>query len=111
MTQFGDMRSFISQSAPPNSYGTSEDIIEYFDCQEAGTVVADQNDIDSEASNQNLRHLKAEGAVLTYNLVLKKIFTKESIKDAIGKGIILKNISQDEILGFGLIEGSSHNPA
>ena len=32
LTQFGDMRSFISQGAAPSSYGMSLDIVDYFDC-------------------------------------------------------------------------------
>ena len=32
LTQFGDMRSFISNTAESNSYGNSNDIAEYFNC-------------------------------------------------------------------------------
>jgi len=33
------MRSFVSNNAAPNSYGSSVDMVEYFDCIAAGTPV------------------------------------------------------------------------
>ena len=41
VTQYGDMRSFISSTAETGSYGTTEDMVTYFDCISDGTL-ADQ---------------------------------------------------------------------
>ena len=38
VTEFGDMRSFLSADAEPNSYGTSEEMVEHFDCIETGVL-------------------------------------------------------------------------
>ena len=37
-TQYGDMRSFVSTTAEGGSYGSSIDMVEYFNCITAGTL-------------------------------------------------------------------------
>lgn len=82
VTQYGDMRSFIGQStATIDSYGESEDMVDYFDCLDA----------DSQDSQSRV-----------YDLTRKDSFNVDKFRTLAGKGLILKNIDQDKSLAFGI---------
>lgn len=40
LTEYGDMRSFISKTAPSNSFGTSKDMVQFFDCLQGNSTVS-----------------------------------------------------------------------
>ena len=75
------MRSFIGIGSASESYGTSEDLVEYFDCLDADEI--------GETSR-------------SYELFIKSTFDIEKFKTLAGKGLLLKNIDLDKTLTFGI---------
>ena len=81
VTEYGDMRSFISSTSETNSYGESEDMVEYFDCS-SGILVSETRTLDS--------------------LVIESTFVTSKFASLVGKGLLLKNINRDKTLAFGI---------
>mmetsp|Transcript_29124 Transcript_29124/g.38807 ORF Transcript_29124/g.38807 Transcript_29124/m.38807 type:complete len:97 (-) Transcript_29124:417-707(-) len=75
------MRSFVSSSADTNSFGSSEDMVEYFNCISGSTL---------------------ENAKRTYTLTIKSDYTASNLSTLLGKGLLLKNINRDKTLAFGI---------
>lgn len=48
------MRSFISKNAAPDSYGSTVDVVEYFDCIDGGTTVVPTPDESSTSATRLL---------------------------------------------------------
>ena len=77
------MRSFVSQSSTSalDSFGDSEDMVDYFDCLDA---------------------LEIETERRIYELTVKSTFNADKFKTLAGKGLILKNIDLDKSIAFGI---------
>lgn len=77
------MRSFIGQSSTSalDSFGDSEDMVDYFDCLDAFEI---------------------ETSSRIYELTVKSTFNADKFKTLAGKGLILKNIDLDKSISFGI---------
>ena len=85
------MRSFVSLEAQIKSYGTSVEVVNYFKC------------LGDPTPSRLLQSTAEDGQVLVnFTLTLRSGFDASQLKKAGGKGIVLKNISQDKILSFGV---------
>jgi len=82
MTEYGDMRSFLSKKAQPGSHGASVEIVPAFDC------------LDKSNDGVNISIVK----FLSTSLVNVQIF-----KTIIGKGLLLRNLDKNVTIGFGII--------
>lgn len=89
LAQYGDMRSFISNKAPANSFGSSSDLVQYFDCIWGNSTAV---------SGRQL-----QGVAGTFTLSLFSNFDEQNLRRAAGKGIILKNLSTEKTLSFGIV--------
>ena len=81
LTEYGDMRSFVSFSGEADSYGATEEMVNYFDCVQGG---------------------KLANGIRTYELTVRETFVSAIFKTILGKGLLLKNINRDQFLVFGI---------
>lgn len=83
-TTYGDMRSFISYSSAPGSYGLDVPLVEPFICSVSDETTA------SETSTFELVPVDGE-------FTLKEVLTFN------GRGLILRNLNSTEDIGFGVM--------
>ena len=114
------MRSFVDEEAGSNSYGLSQDALEYFKCIEDGSALFEArtaevvvNDTETEARRLQGQEIIPETSefiidgMLIYDLSPLRGASANILRDTFGKGILLKNVSQDKTLSYGLVEDIS----
>ncbi len=73
LTQYGDMRSFISSTAPSRSYGNSIEMVENFDCHGYPDVRRRRRNLQSNAQDDK------DDNVTEFKLKLKSTMDFESL--------------------------------
>ena len=81
LTEYGDMRSFISTTSKPDSFGTSIELVGDFPCLGAVSAGSD---------------------VFKYALSLGS-FTDLNFPAMQGKGLLIKNLNSGDTIGYGII--------